>query len=116
VINHPPDAAIGRTTVSWNSKPVFVIKVRLPSRRPGFRLYDSALLAESISGPSIVGIFLLENRRLLKYIQVLWNKTFAQEERDCHQHDAYSMTLSLHGCVADADAYLASFLNPNLEE
>jgi hypothetical protein len=44
----------------------------------------------------------------------LWNKTFAQEERDCHQHDAYSIAAWLRR--ADADATLASFLNPNLGE
>jgi hypothetical protein len=44
----------------------------------------------------------------------LWNKTFAREERDCHQHDAYSIAAWLRR--ADTDTSLASFLNPNLEE
>jgi hypothetical protein len=44
----------------------------------------------------------------------LWNKTFAQESRDSHQHDAYSIAAWLRH--ADADGLLARFLNPHLEE
>ncbi|MDX6457960.1 MAG: hypothetical protein QOE55_1657 [Acidobacteriaceae bacterium] len=44
----------------------------------------------------------------------LWNRTFAQEGRDCHQHDAYTIAAWLRR--ADNDGSLASFLNPHLEE
>jgi hypothetical protein len=44
----------------------------------------------------------------------LWNKAFAQEDRDCHQHDAYAIAAWLRH--ADAGGSLASFLSPHLEE
>lgn len=44
----------------------------------------------------------------------LWNKTFAQEDRDCHQHDAYSVAAWLRR--ADMDGSLTDFLSPHLKE
>jgi hypothetical protein len=64
---------------------------------PWLRFIDCASLAESISGPSMVGKFLLENRRWLKCIQLFGT-------RHSHRRSAIAIntmpTLSLHGCVA----------------
>jgi hypothetical protein len=44
----------------------------------------------------------------------LWSKTFPEEDRDRHQHDAYSIVAWLRR--ADMDGSLSSFLNPDLEK
>jgi hypothetical protein len=44
----------------------------------------------------------------------LWSKTFPQENRDRHQHDAYSIAAWLRR--ADMDGSLSGFLDPDLEK
>jgi hypothetical protein len=44
----------------------------------------------------------------------LWSKTFPQENRDAHQHDAYSIAAWLRR--ADMDGSLVGFVNPDLDK
>jgi hypothetical protein len=44
----------------------------------------------------------------------LWSRTFPQEDRDAHQHDAYSIAEWLRR--VDQDGSLSSYLNLKLEE
>jgi hypothetical protein len=44
----------------------------------------------------------------------LWSRTFPQEDRDGHQHDAYSIAEWLRR--ADQDGSLSLYLNLQLEE
>ena len=43
----------------------------------------------------------------------LWSKGFAPEDRDPHQHDAYSIAAWMQ--QADRDGSLSDFFNPQLE-
>lgn len=43
----------------------------------------------------------------------LWSKGFAREDRDSHQHDAYSIAAWMR--QADGDGSLVDFFNPHLE-
>ena len=51
---------------------------------------------------------------LAEVYPALWSKTFPQETRDTHQHDAYSIAAWLRH--ADANGSLDDFLNLHLEE
>jgi hypothetical protein len=44
----------------------------------------------------------------------LWSKSFAAEDRDCHQHDAYSIAAWMR--QVDGDGSLRRFANPDLKE
>ncbi len=50
---------------------------------------------------------------LAEVYPALWSKTFAQEARDGHQHDAYSIAAWLR--YADKDGSLSRFFDPYLE-
>jgi hypothetical protein len=44
----------------------------------------------------------------------LWSRSFAQESRDSHQHDAYSIAAWMR--QADGNGSLATFAGPPLDE
>jgi hypothetical protein len=44
----------------------------------------------------------------------LWSKSFPQEGRNCHQHDAYSITAWMR--QTDSDGTLSNFTNPHMRE
>ena len=44
----------------------------------------------------------------------MWSKKFPREDRDQHQHDAYSIASWLHN--ADLNGSLSTFINPQLED
>ena len=51
---------------------------------------------------------------IVEVYPALWSRTFPQEDRDAHQHDAYSIAEWLRR--ADQDGSLSSYLNLQLEE
>jgi hypothetical protein len=51
---------------------------------------------------------------IVEVYPALWSRSFSQEDRDPHQHDAYSVATWLRN--ADADGSLARFFAPNLSD